>query len=166
MSMLEGATSAVDPRGIISSMQGPVKPWETDEEAEQYAIDPKAYLLARCAKLMKAIEMGTNHCLVATFFLPEFATIKGPNGPLRFYMSDKTKDEAMWQGRVGLLLAKGPLCWKDDEVVKFGGTRYEVGEWVVYDRQDGRAISINRVHCRRLRDVDVWAGITDPAAIY
>lgn len=152
---------------FVSLMQGPVKPWTTDDEAAEYARDPKAYLLKRCARVMKDIKLATNNILVSTFHLPEFANIRGPDGKsVQFFLADKTVDEAQWQGRVGLLLAKGPLAWKSDDRIDFGGCNYNIGDWVVYDRQDGRQISINRVHCRRLKDVDVWASTTDPMSVY
>lgn len=36
--------------------------------------------------------------------------------------ADKTKDEDKWQGRVGLVLATGPACWRDP-------ARYPEGMW-------------------------------------
>jgi hypothetical protein len=153
----------------VSLAQGPVRPWTTDEEAEQYAKDPRAYLMKRTDKLIKSVKMGANNILVATFYLPEFTMLRGANGEaVPFFVSDKTTDEAQWQGRVGLLIAKGPLAWKNSEDgrIDFGGTNYKLGEWVCYDRQDGRQIAINRVHCRRLRDVDVWGSTDNPMSVY
>ena len=151
----------------VSLAQGPVRPWTTDEEAEAYATDPRKYLMKRCEPFMKSVKLDTNNLLVATFYLPEFTTLKGADGkPIRFFVADKTTDEATWQGRVGLLIAKGPMCWVDDEKVHFGGSTHKIGDWVLFDRQDGRQISINRVHCRRLKDTDVWGATDNPMRAY
>lgn len=143
------------------------KPWVTDEEAERYARDPKKYLLKKCEPFVKGLTMATHHCLVATFFMPEFVNIKGAGGKvIPFYLSDKTHDEATWQGRVGLLIAKGPLCWVDTDRTRFGGTKFEIGDWVCFDRQDGRQTAFQGVHCRQLVDVDIWAKTALPASVY
>lgn len=154
---------------VTTIAQGPVQPWTTDEEAEQYAADPKDYLMKRCKAFMKNIKMGTNNIIVASYFLPEFTTIKGKDGPVRFYVGDKTTDEAMYQGRVGLLIAKGSLAWvgkEDDPRFAFGGTTYEIGDWVCFDRGGRQQIAINRVHCRVMKDIDVWASTEDPYKLY
>jgi len=142
-------------------------PWETDVDAEEYAEDPKAFILKRCKYFLSTLTMSTNNIMVATYFPPATLKMKGPDGKaFNLILTDKTTGEAKWQSRVGLLLAKGPMAWKTDDRVSFGGSTYEVGEWVCYDRQDGRQIAINRVHCRRLKDVDVWGSTTDPYLIY
>jgi hypothetical protein len=152
---------------FVPLTQGPVQLWETDDEAEQYAIDPKAYIFKRTAIFTKNLTLATNNILIATYCLPEFTDLKGPEGkPVRFWVPDGTQEEARWQGRVGLLLAKGPLAWRNDERTDFGGTNYEVGDWVCFDRQDGRQTVINRVHCRRLKDVDIWGSTTEPYNLY
>lgn len=147
--------------------QDATTPWTTDDEAIEYANDPKDFILKRCKYFLSMVNLGNNNILVATYFLPEATKIKGPDGnPIDFYVAGKTHDEAKWQGRVGLLIAKGPIAWKSDDRVDFGGTNYEFGDWVCYDRQDGRQISVNRVHCRRLKDVDVWGKTDDPFLVY
>ncbi len=151
----------------ITLAQGPILPWETDEEAVEYAKDPRTYILNRCKIFTSVVTLDTNNILVATYFLPESVNIRGPgNTSVPFLIPQKVSDEAMWQGRVGLLLAKGPMAWVSDDKVDFGGTTHEIGEWLCYDRQDGRQISVNRIHCRRLKDVDVWGATDDPFRVY
>lgn len=142
-------------------------PWTTDDEAVEYADDPVTFYLKRCKHFMSQVYVGTNNILVATYFPPEMTKLKGPGGKsIDFFVSSKTTDEAKWQSRVGLLIAKGPLAWKSDERVDFGGTDYEIGDWLCYDRQDGRQIAVNRVHCRRMKDVDVWGKTDNPFLVY
>ncbi len=152
---------------LDTASQAAKEPWDSDEEAAEYAADPKAYLMARCADFVKTIKLDCQRIIVATYFTPQFVTIKGADGkPMPFFLSTKTTDESMWQGRVGLLIAKGPMAWVSDQRVSFGSTTHEVGSWVLFDRQDGRQTAINRVHCRVLRDVDVWGETSDPRAVY
>ena len=151
----------------VTLVQDAGTPWETDEEAVEYAKDPKAYLLKRCSDLMSKTRLDSNHILVATYFPPGSTKMKGPGGTsIDFILTDKTMDEAKWQSRVGLLLGKGPLAWVSDDSVKFGGSTHEIGAWVVYDRQDGRQIAGHRVHCRKLKDVDIWCETDDPFLYY
>ena len=151
----------------ITVAQGPIQPWETDEEADEYAKDPRTYILNRCEQFMSAITLDTNNILVATYFLPESVNLRGPeNTTVPIWLPQKVGDEAMWQGRVGLLLAKGPMAWVSDDKVDFGGSTHEIGEWLCYDRQDGRQLAVNRIHCRILKDVDVWGATDDPYRVY
>ncbi len=151
----------------VTIAQGPILPWETDEEAIAYANDPRAYILDRCKIFTSAITVDTNNILVATYFLPESVNIRGPGKTtVPFVIPQMVSNEAMWQGRVGLLLAMGPMAWVSDNKVDFGGTAHKIGEWLLYDRQDGRQIAVNRIHCRRLRDVDVWGATDDPYRVY
>lgn len=169
MDQLLQARESAEISDHVSLAQGPVRPWTTDEEAERYARDPRAYLLKLTAKCTKSLVMATNNILVATFYLPEFTMLRGAKGePVPFFVSDKTTDEATWQGRCGLLIAKGPLCWKNstDGRIDFGGTSYEIGDWVCYNRNTGNQIAINRVHCRQLLDVNIWSSTTDPMSVY
>lgn len=151
----------------ITIAQGPIKPWETDDDAIAYAKDPRAFILNRCKEFIAAISIDTNNILVATYFLPDSVNLRGPKGTsVPIYMPSSVTDEAKWQGRVGLLLAKGPMAWKSDDKVDFGGSDHKIGDWLCYDRQDGRQIAINRIHCRRLKDVDVWGSTDDPYRVY
>ncbi len=142
-------------------------PWETDEEAIEYANDPRAFFLKRCKDLMSKTRLDTNNILIATYFAPEVTKIKGPgNTMIDFVIPKSVSAESKWQSRVGLLIAKGPLAWVSDDRVNFGGTTHEIGAWVCFDRQDGRQVAGHRIHCRRLLDVNVWCETDDPFLYY
>lgn len=151
----------------VTLMQGSVKLWDTDEDVEAYRRDPASYLFARSAPIRKSVTMDTNNILVATYIFPDRMPMKGPDGkPVPFFFTDKTIDESGWQGRCGLLIAKGPMAWVDDEKVRFHGCTHQLGEWLTYDRQDGRQIIMHGVHCRRLYDVNVWGKTDAPMEVY
>jgi len=162
-------TSAVPgtgPSTTITMAQGPVKPWANEEEAEEYARDPKTFLLKKCEQAMGNGKVAHNWVLIATHWLPAFAIL--PNGT-RFYRSDNTLEEVQYQGKVGLVIGKGPMAFVDDpdSGVHFHGQDVDIGEWISFDRHDGRQTTINRVHCRYIKDVQILqTKIQNPDYIY
>jgi co-chaperonin GroES (HSP10) len=161
--ILSRAGGALAGSGTIKMAQGPVQPWANDDEAEAYAKDPKSFLLAKCANFMSAIELFRDNVMLATYYLPAFEILPGGR---RFHRADVTLDEATYQGKVGLVIAVGPLAFVDDGRLKFGGQKVEIGDWVYFDRHDGRQLTIHRVHCRRLKDVEVIGRASDPNLVY
>ena len=144
--------------------QGPqAQPWETDDEAEEYIADPRKFLLEKCKDFQDNIELFHNTVMVATYYLPSYHTLSTGH---KLYRSDKTLDEALWQGKVGLVVAKGRMAFVDDEYRKFSGQNVDIGDWVYYDIHDGRQLTINRVHCRRLKDVEVMGRVKVPYLVY
>ncbi|SCB30346.1 hypothetical protein [Rhizobium lusitanum] len=82
------------------------------------------------------------------------------------FIPEKTQDEDKWQGKVGLVLKKGPLAFRNDNSNDFGGQSVEVGDWVMYRVSDGYSIDISETHCRLLEDVHIKGRISDPSMIY
>jgi len=165
--------SVIDPLGSISRAslagnqlhtlhQAPMPPWGRDKElAEDYAADPRQFLLDRTEIWRKQCTVFHNWVITATYFLPHKIG-KGQG----LILPDVVHDEALYQGKVGLVIAKGPLAFKDDEHVKFQGQDVEVGEWVQYDVMEGRQFTMDNIHCRRLKDTQIVMRIPDPRLIY
>jgi len=150
--------------GTVATMaQGATTPWRDDEEAEEYARDPKAFMLERCSLFLPSIEFYHNFIVTATYYLPAFDIL--PNGQ-KWHRAEKTHDEALWQGKVGLVIGKGPTAFVDTEYIKFRGQNVEIGDWIQYDIHDPRQFTINRQHCRLLKDVHVIARLKDPRLVY
>src|SRR5262249_2125581 len=150
----------------VTMAQGPAQPWASEEEGEEYAADPRTFLLKKCASFMGAVEVMHNWIVLATHYLPPFTVL--PNGT-RFYRSDQTLEEVQYQGKVGLVIAKGPIAFMDDPEagVRFHGQNVEIGEWVSFDRPRGGQNPINRVHCRYLKDVQVMLKVKgNPELVY
>jgi hypothetical protein len=143
--------------------QAPMPPWRTDEEAEDYKRDPKEFLLWRCSLWMLHTTVFHNWIITATYYMPAYDTLPGGT---KFYRSDKAHDEALWQGKVGLVVAKGPMTFLDEGNVRFHGQNIEIGDWIMYDIMEGRQFTMDRVHCRRLRDTQVVMKVPDPALVY
>lgn len=129
------------------------------------AADPKTAILDAVGEL-EDYEIFHNLVLVGTFIQAEKTT-----GGV--YLPDKTLLEDRFQGKVGLVLKMGPLAFKDDNVVKFGGIRVSRGDWVVYRASDGieqyvrdRNVSGSGISCRIIEDAYIRGRVADPAMIY
>lgn len=82
------------------------------------------------------------------------------------YMTDKTRAEDQYQGKVGVVLKKGPMVFVNDGANDFHGQNVQEGEWVVYRISDGLPMDVGGVHCRLIEDVHVRGTVTDPTTIY
>jgi len=143
--------------------QAPMPPWRTEAEAEDYRNDPRGFLLDRVALWLPKIKVFHNWVITATYWMPDYlATATGE----KIYLPDRTHDEALWQGKIGLVIAKGKLAFVDDDHINFQGQNVEIGDWVFYDIMEGRQFTIERVHCRRLKDTQLVGTIEDPRIVY
>lgn len=109
--------------------------------------------------LVNDIEVYHNQVLVATWIRPE----RTAGGVI---LTDKSRAEDQWQGKVGLVVAYGPQAFVSDAAHDFSDQDVEVDDWIVYKVSDGFALNINDVHCRLLQDVEIRMRIKDPTTIY
>jgi len=154
------------PLSSIATMhQAPMPPWRTDEEKQDYIEDPKQFLLDRCALWMNAITVYHNWIITATYYLPPWQDL--PSG-FRLHFPEKVFDEALWQGKIGLVVAKGPLAFLSEGGVDFHGQDAAIGDWVQYDIMEGRQFTMDRVHCRRLKDTQLVLNLNElhPNIVY
>lgn len=128
------------------------------------ADDPKRALLDSVGDV-SGIEVLHNLILVATYIEPE----KTAGGIIK---PDRTLAENRFQGKAALVLALGPLAFKDDAWKTFGGVMINVGEWVMVRPSDGLelfkvdATGSAGTSCRLFEDIHIKARIADPALIY
>lgn len=108
---------------------------------------------------LEDIEVFGNRVLVGIYMRPE----KTAGGIL---LTDKALDEDKWQGKVAVVLKKGPLAFVSDGSVDFKGQDVKAGEWVVYRISDGFPIDVNGIHCRLLEDTEIRMLVTAPEIIY
>lgn len=134
------------------------------EIAAAAQFDPKKALLDSVGDV-SGIEVLHNLILVATYIEPEIT----PGGIIK---PDRTLSENRFQGKGALVLALGPLAFKDDGVAKFGGVTIKVGDWVMVRPSDGLelfkvdATGSAGTSCRLFEDIHIKARIADPALIY
>jgi co-chaperonin GroES (HSP10) len=120
---------------------------------------------ADCAKQIlkhvKGIEHTVLHSqvLVAHYIRP--AKSKGG-----IIMTDAAVQEDRFQGNCFLVVAMGPLAFKDDNIAKFGGAELKVGDWVMAVTADGAALYVNSVPCRIYSDTRILMKVDDPGMYY
>lgn len=83
-----------------------------------------------------------------------------------------TQREAQYQGKVGLVLKKGHLAFKNDANNDFGPDTVESGDWVHFDYAAGQDLAIcppgtfTKIICKKIRDTSIDGKISRPDAIY
>ena len=124
----------------------------------KHKIEPKEKLLSEIGDLSK-IDIFNNLVLVALYIRPN-VTDSG------IILTDKTVDEDIYQSKVGLIVKKGKTAFADDSGVWFAGEKFELGDWVVSRASDGWAITINKVACRIIEDVNIKGRTDHPDKIW
>ena len=125
------------------------------------AEDPKQAIL-KLAGDLSGVEVIGDMILVGIYIRPE----KTKGG---IFLTDNSKQEDVFQGKVGLVLKWGPDAFVDPESrnLATGGydlydQRVEVGEWCVFKIGDGWSVTINGLSCRLVRDTSIKLKIKDP----
>lgn len=108
---------------------------------------------------LSGVSVMHNQILIGIWMRPE----KTAGG---IFLTDKTIDEDKWQGKVGLVLKKGPMAFVSEGNTDFHGQDVQEGDWVIYRVSDGFSIDIRETHCRLLEDVHIKAIVVDPSIIY
>lgn len=85
------------------------------------------------------------------------------------YIPDKTKDENIYQGKSGLIVAMGHLAFTRDETHVWGDRVPQVGDWVAFRISDGFPIVLGGregQHCRLLNEMKVRMILDAPDSVY
>lgn len=122
------------------------------------ATDQKAELIKAVGDISN-FHIFNNRVLVATYIEPE----KTAGGII---LPQSRTQESKWQGKIGLVLKKGPLAFTDDETTKFAGQDVEIGDWVFYRPSDGYHFLLKEVDCRLIEDVHIMGVIPHPQYIW
>ena len=120
--------------------------------------NPKAAILEAIGDL-SGEEILFNNILVATYIRPE----RTRGGIL---LPQSATDEDQYQGKVGLVLKKGPDAFVSDDNIDFGTQNVEVGDWVVYRVGDGWPLAIRSTACRMITDRSIRMRIKNPEDIF
>jgi co-chaperonin GroES (HSP10) len=123
-----------------------------------HEVEPGKKILDEIGDVSK-FEVFNNQILVAVYIRPQ----KTKSG---IYFSDKTTDEDKYQSKVGLIVAKGPDAFKDENGEWFKGVEINLHDWVVFRPSDGWNVTVNGVLCRMMQDVQVRARIEHPDVAY
>ena len=120
-----------------------------------HSLDPKSTLLKEVGDISN-IEIFNNQVLVAIYIRPEL-TAGG------IIITNNIRDEDKWQGKVGLVLKKGPTAFTHDW---FKGQEINENDWAVFRPSDGWGLTINGQMCRILEDTVIRGRTQHPDAIY
>lgn len=105
---------------------------------------------------ISTLELTGVQVLVGTYIRPQ----KTRGGII---LTDKIRDEDLYQGKTGLVLKVAPGAFVDGGPdTKFNGFKAEVGDWVFYRVSDGFSLTINGHHCRIIEDVHVRGRLPNP----
>ena len=131
-----------------------------------HEVDPKQAILDRVGDL-EGIDVFGSDMLVAIYKRPE----KTKSGLI---LTDTTRKEDIYQGKVGLVVKMGPFAYVDDDGNKFRDIN--VGDWIVFRPSDGWQVTLNTlqrsiskddtVDCRIVGDGSVRMRVSDPDFIY
>lgn len=78
------------------------------------------------------------------------------------HLPDQVIKEDEYQGKVVLVLKKGPLAFVDDDKTSFAGQNIEVGEWAVVRSSDGWKLNINGQLCQIVQDIQIRMSVPEP----
>jgi len=120
--------------------------------------DPRDEIIKKIGNLDN-IEIFNNQLLVGIYIRPE----KTKGGII---ITDQSRDEDKFQGKVGLVLKKGPDAFVDESGKWFKGMDVEVGDWIVLRPSDGWALNIHGVECRLIEDTLVRIRIPEPDNVW
>lgn len=102
------------------------------------------------------LELSGVQVLVGTYLRPQ----KTKGGII---LTDKLRDEDLYQGKTGLVLKVAPGAFVDGGPdAKFNGFKANPDEWIFYRVADGFSLTINGHHCRILEDVHVRGRLPNP----
>ena len=124
----------------------------------KHAVDPREAILKDVGGL-SSVEIFNNQILVAIYIRPE----KTSGGVL---LPNQTRDEDKWQGKMGLVLKKGPSAFVDESQNWFNGVDVAVGDWVFFRPSDGWGLEVNGVLCRLLDDTVIRGRTPGPDMIW
>lgn len=124
----------------------------------QHETDPKQKLLDDIGDI-SAFDIFNNQILIAIYIRPS----KTKSG---IYLSDQSREEDKVQGKVGLVVKKGPAAFVDDTSEWFKDISVDLNDWVVIRPSDGWAITVNNVLCRIVDDTAVRGKIDVPDRVW
>lgn len=127
-----------------------------------HTVDPAKLITDAIGDISEAKVMH-NEVLVGVYFRPESYEIKGGH---KIHLPDNFRDEDRFQGKVGLVLAKGPLAFVDDAQTDFAGQDVQIGDWVVFHSADGWSLTIRGVLCRMVKDNALRMVVPAPDFVY
>lgn len=111
---------------------------------------------------LSGVELWHNQVLAAVYIRPE----KTAGGVILPDYTGGRRDEDKWQGKVGLIVKKGPYAFDDPQGKWFKGTKVSIEDWIFFRASDGWSITINGVICRILDDTAIKGKVDHPERVF
>ncbi len=122
------------------------------------AADPRAAILAAVGDLSGA-KVCSDQVLLGTYIRNE----KTAGGIIR--PTDNVREDE-YQGKVGLVLDRGPYAYSDWETEDLRGQNAKPHTWVVYQIKDAWPCQVNGTACRLVPYDKIRMTVTDPAMVF
>jgi co-chaperonin GroES (HSP10) len=129
----------------------------------QHTTDPREDILKAMGDLSD-FEVFHNKVLIAVYIRPE----KTSGGII---ITNKTRDEDKWQGKVGLVVKMGPSAFVDEDGKWFKGMKIKTHDWLVARPSDGWSLTYNNretgedVLCRLMDDFVFQGRVSHPDSV-
>lgn len=120
--------------------------------------DPKKMILEALGDI-SSVEVFNNQVLIAIYIKPKMTA----GGIL---VPEATRDEDIWQGKVGLVIKKGPTAFVEEQEKWFKDVKVDVHDWIYARSSEGWSLKVHDVHCRLVDDVNVRGKISHPDEVW
>jgi co-chaperonin GroES (HSP10) len=124
--------------------------------------DPKDVILEGLGDI-SGEKITNNQVLVAIYLRPK-ETAGG------VILPDQYRDEDLYQGKCGLIVAVGPTAFMAKEgslwAVAFEAVPFQMHDWVLFRASEGWPVSFNKTPCRMLDDISLRAHISHPDMVW
>lgn len=120
-----------------------------------HARDPRDEILEAVGPYLGDIEPLGASVMVVVYERPD----RTKGGIL---LADATREEDLYQGKVGLVVKLGTLAFVEDESHHWGARKPEAGDWVCYRVGDTFPFIVGKRTCRFVEDVNVRAILNRP----
>jgi hypothetical protein len=124
-------------------------------------VDPKKALIDAVGDIGGATPT-TDLVLVATYI----GSDKKGTGKTALYLPNDYVKEDEYQGKVGLVLKRGPYAYGDWEDEAIRGENAQPGSWVVYHIKDAWPVQIHGVACRLVPYDKIRMVVDRPAMVF
>lgn len=119
--------------------------------------DPKRAILDALGDALDHVKVPGGLVLVGTY-IPPGKSLGG------IIFSDRTRDESLWQGSMGMVLKLGTTAFQDDDLNKFNpDDKAKPGDWVLFRFSSAWEQHLNGVSVRFVPDTEIKGITTDPS---
>ena len=125
--------------------------------AMHHETDPKEVIYDALGAVPEGL-VWRNLVLVAVYERPE-RTKSG------IILTDNTRDEDQFQGKVGLVVQLGPQAFVDSDDFVFD-EKAALGDWVWFRTSDSFPLKVNGKLCRAIRDERIWGRLPNPDLVW